>query len=234
MMLEIRDLVTGYGNRQVLNGVSMNMRAGRIVALIGPNGAGKSTVLKAIYGLVSIWSGEVLVSGRRANAWTPMKKMTQGIVYAPQGSRVFGNMTVIENLEMGAFKLTRKIRNTRIERVFVLFPTLEKLAYRDARWLSGGEQQMLALARALVPKPKVLLLDEPSHGLSPDLSLAVFEKIAELVRNESIGVLVVEQKVRQVLDICTSVYSLKMGHISYFGEPEVLKGDKERLRVLFM
>jgi branched-chain amino acid transport system ATP-binding protein len=233
-MLEIRKLETGYGKKQVLFGLSMEVRKGEIVALIGPNGAGKSTVLKAVCGLIRAWEGEILFDGSPTNGATPAQNVARGIAFAPQGSRVFHDLTVKENLEIGGFQLPRKVARERIARVLETFPVLEERLRQDAGRLSGGEQQMLALARALVPQPKLLMLDEPSLGLSPNLVRTVFEKITEINRESGVSILIVEQKVREVLEICSRVYSMKLGKVAFEGSPDDLKHDKVKLKDLFL
>jgi branched-chain amino acid transport system ATP-binding protein len=233
-MLEIRELETGYGKKQVLFGLSLKVQKGEIVALIGPNGAGKSTVLKAICGLIPAWKGEMHFNGSMTNGWTPAQSVGRGITFAPQGSRVFHDMSVMENLEIGGFQLPRESMKERIAHVLEVFPVLKRRIKQDAGKLSGGEQQMLALARALVPQPKLLMLDEPSLGLSPNLVATVFEKIVEISREGGISILIVEQKVREVLQICSRVYSMKLGKVVFEGPPDELKNDKAKLKSLFL
>lgn len=234
-MLEIRELETGYDKKQVLFGLSMEVREKEVVALIGPNGAGKSTVLKAVCGLIPTWKGEIRFNGTALSGATPAQNVARGITFAPQGSRVFHDLTVIENLEIGGFQLPPKDAKARIAEVLDFFPILKERTRQDAGRLSGGEQQMLAVARALVPKPKLLMLDEPSLGLSPNLVGTVFEKIVEIIREAGISILIVEQKVREVLDICNRVYSMKLGKVTYEGTtPEDLKHDKAKLKQLFL
>jgi len=233
-MLEIRELETGYGKKQVVFGLSLDVREGEIVALIGPNGAGKSTVLKTVCGLIPAWKGEICFNGTPTSASTPAKNVARGITFAPQGNRVFASLTVVENLEIGGFPLPRREARDRITQVLDVFPALKKRLRQDAGRLSGGEQQMLALARALVPKPKLLLLDEPSLGLAPNLVGTVLARIAEINRETHVGILIVEQKVRDVLGICNRVYSMKLGRIAFEGPPNELTTDKAKLRDLFL
>ena len=233
-MLEISDLETGYGKKQVLFGVSMGVSEGEIVALIGPNGSGKSTVLKTVCGLIPAWKGETRFNGSSTNGTTPAQNVARGITFAPQGSRVFQELTVLENLEIGGFQLPRKAARDRIAQVLDFFPALKERTRQDAGRLSGGEQQMLALARALVPQPKLLMLDEPSLGLSPNLVGAVFENIVEINRESGVSILIVEQKVREVLEICNRVYSMKLGKVAFDGPPGDLKHDKAKLKQLFL
>jgi len=233
-LLQAKDLEAGYGKKQVLFGVSLEVRPGEVVALIGPNGAGKSTVLKVVCGLIPAWKGEVRFSGSPIDGATPAQNVARGITFAPQGNRVFDELTVRENLEIGGFQLEKKELKARMEAVLELFPILRDRMKKDASKLSGGEQQMLALARALMPKPKLLMLDEPSLGLAPGLVKDVFEKIAQIGQGTGVAILIVEQKVREVLAICQRVYSIKLGKIAFSGRPDELKGDKEKLRQLFL
>ena len=233
-MLEIRELETGYGKKPVLFGISMEIRDGEIVSLIGPNGAGKSTVLKTVCGLIPVWKGEIRFNGSPIDGVMPAKNVARGITFAPQGNRVFHDLTVIENLEIGGFQLPRKVVTERIAHVLECFPALKERTRQDAGRLSGGEQQMLALARALISEPKLLMLDEPSLGLSPNLVGEVFEKIVEINRNSGVSVLIVEQKVREVLEVCSRVYSMKLGKVAFEGPPDDLKHDKTKLKQLFL
>jgi branched-chain amino acid transport system ATP-binding protein len=233
-MLAIRELETGYGKKQVLFGLSLKVLEQEVVALIGPNGAGKSTVLKTVCGLLSVWKGDISFNGKVLNGSTPAQNVARGITFAPQGNRVFDELTVMENLEIGGFMLQKKQLKNRIQEVIKLFPILGERMKQDAGKLSGGEQQMLALARALIPKPKLLMLDEPSLGLSPNLVKTVFEKIIEINQKTNVAILIVEQKVREVLNICHRVYSIKLGKVAFTGPPEELKGNKEKLKQLFL
>jgi branched-chain amino acid transport system ATP-binding protein len=233
-MLAIRELEAGYGKKQVLFGLSMDVREGEIVALIGPNGAGKSTVLKAVCGLIPAWKGEVSFNGEPVNVTIPAQNVARGITFALQGSRVFHDLTVMENLEVGGFHLPRKVVRERIEHALESFPVLKDRTRQLAGRLSGGEQQMLALARALMPEPKLLMLDEPSLGLSPNLAGDMFEKIVEINRDSGVSILIVEQKVREVLDVCGRVYSMKLGKVAFEGPPDDLKHDKAKLKKLFL
>lgn len=233
-MLEIRELDTGYGKKQVLFGLSIDVRNGDIVAILGPNGAGKSTVLKAACGLIPAWGGRICFDGITTNGSTPARNVARGVTFAPQGNRVFTDLSVMENLEIGGFLLPRRELRPRIAQVIEMFPVLKDRARLDAGNLSGGEQQMLALARALIAKPKLLMLDEPSLGLSPNLVRTVFEKIAEINRDTGVSILIVEQKVGEVLRISNRVYSLKLGRLAFDGTPEELRDDKAKLKDLFL
>jgi len=233
-MLEIRELETGYGKKQVLFGLSLEVRKREIVALIGPNGAGKSTVLKVVCGLMPVWNGEIRFNGTLTNNSTPAQNVARGITLAPQGSRVFSELTVIENLEIGGYQLPAKDLKGRIEEVFKIFPILKDRSHQEAGKLSGGEQQMLSLARALIPKPKLLMLDEPSLGLAPGLVNTVFEKISQINRDIGTTILIVEQKVHEVLDICHRVYLIKLGKVAFAGLPVNIKDNQQKLKELFI
>ena len=231
-LLELHDLETGYGKKQVVFGASLEVRKGEVVALIGPNGAGKSTILKAVCGLIPVWKGEIRFEGVPTNGSSPAQNVARGITFAPQGNRVFDELTVLENLEIGGFQLPSKELKVRIEEVMNFFPILRERRKLDASKLSGGEKQMLALARALVPKPKLLMLDEPSLGLAPNLVGSVFERIAQLNRHKGVTILIVEQKVREVLRISHRVYGLRLGKIALDRPPQEV--DQARLKELFL
>ncbi|MFA6424737.1 MAG: ABC transporter ATP-binding protein [Phycisphaerae bacterium] len=232
-MLEIKNIQTGYGKKQVLFGTSLDVKQGEIVAIIGPNGAGKSTILKAICGLIPVWNGEIIFKDTPINGSSPAKNVSRGITFCPQGNRVFDELSVIENLQIGGIHLKTTELKERIDGVLQLFPILKDRLRQNAGKLSGGEKQMLALCRALIPKPKLLMLDEPSLGLSPNLVSAAFEKILEINKNTGMAVLIVEQKVREVLKISHRVYGLKLGKVEFAGLPEEIM-HSEQLRRVFL
>jgi len=233
-MLELRNIATGYGKKQVLFDVTMHVNQGEIVAIIGPNGSGKSTLLKVVCGLIPAWKGEILYQNDRINGFSPAKNVSRGITFAPQGNRVFHGLSVLENLQIGGFQLSRKELKEGIEKAMEMFPVLRERSRQDAGKLSGGEQQQLALARALMPKPKLLMLDEPSLGLAPGLQESVFQTIAGIGRENGPAILIVEQKVREVLSICDRVYSLKLGKVAFDGRPQELKDNSGKLKELFL
>lgn len=224
----------GYGKKQVLFGVNLAAKSGKITAIIGPNGAGKSTILKVAHGLLPLWAGVATFNGAPLNGASPARRVRQGITFCPQGNRVFGELTVRENLELGGTHLPKKEVSERAAAILELFPQLPPRLKQTAGTLSGGEQQMVAIARALVSKPKLLMLDEPSLGLSPNVLDDVFEKIVEVNRIQGVTILIVEQKVRKVLAIAGHVYSLKLGKVSFSGAPDELIGNHERLNKLFL
>lgn len=225
-MLELKEIETGYGKKQVLFGLSMKVQEGKIVAIIGPNGAGKSTILKAVCGLIPTWKGEICFDNIRVNGSSPAKSVKRGITFCPQGNRVFDELSVVENLQVGGIHLRPKELQDGIDRVLQLFPVLKDRLRQSAGSLSGGEQQMLALGRSLVTKPKLLMLDEPSLGLSPSLVSTVFERISLINQDMGITILIVEQKVRQVLEFCHSVYGIKLGKVVFEGTPKNLADSK--------
>lgn len=183
-------LVTGYGKKQVLNGVTLDVAPSEIVALIGHNGAGKSTILKAIFGMLPIWTGSVALDGTRLNAPKPRELLRAGVAYVPQGNRVFTDLTVRENLEIGGVTLSDSARLIEgMERVFTLFPELRPRLRQRAGTLSGGEKQMLALGNALLLSPRILLLDEPSLGLAPPRVTEALQHIQQISRDSGTTVL---------------------------------------------
>jgi len=225
-ILHIEELVAGYGKKQVVSGVSVSLARGGIMALIGHNGAGKSTLLKAVFGLIPIWQGEVFLDGEAVPNPKPRELLRAGVAYVPQGNRVFTDLTVAENLEMGGITLPKKQQlKEGMERVFGLFPALKDRLKQRAGTLSGGEKQMLALSNALILSPRVLLVDEPSLGLAPPLVGEALGRIQQISRDAGMTVLIVEQKVREVLKIAHRVCVLRNGQVSFEGPAEALKDD---------
>jgi len=233
-MLDIKDIQAGYGKKRVLNNVSLNVKHNEIVAIIGPNGAGKSTMLKVICGLIPIWGGEIIFDDVHISDSSPAKNVSRGITLCPQGNRVFDKLSVIENLRIGGIHLHPRELKEQIGQILQIFPILKDRLRQNAGTLSGGEQQTLALCRSLIAKPKLLMLDEPSLGLSPYLVRTVFEKIVDINRENKLSILVVEQKVRDVLEICNRVYSMKLGRVAFEGRPEELREDRAKLKDLFL
>lgn len=232
-MLEIRNIEASYNKKPVLNGVSLGMKKGEVVALIGPNGAGKSTLLKTIIGIIKPSRGEIIFNGKRLDGSSPTENIRKGIVYVPQGNTVFNDLTVFENLQMGAYTVSDKsIIEGRINDVFILFPEIKERKHLDAGDLSGGEKQMLALGRALMLKPELLLLDEPSLGLSPKALRTTFETIKGIVKSFNASILIVEQNVREVMEISDSVCVMVMGKIVVHDVPANL--TKERIKEMFL
>ena len=223
-MLEIKNLVVGYGAISALQGISLSVKPGSIVTLIGANGAGKTTALKTISGLLKPKSGEILYHGRNITGLPPHQIVKLGLSHVPEGRMIFANLTVLENLQLGAFlQRDRLVVRRDLEHVFRLFPRLSEREKQIAGTLSGGEQQMLAIGRALMSKPKLLLLDEPSLGLAPLLVKSIFEKIVEINRQQGLTILLVEQNANLALEVSSFGYVLETGKIT-------LQGDSPSLR----
>lgn len=221
-ILGIEDLVSGYGKMEILHGVSLSVRRGEIVGLIGPNGAGKSTVLKAAAGLLRVTSGKVFFLNEEVTHTPPYQRVEKGMAFNPQGRVVFPEMTVQEHLDMGAWTIqNRQEKERALTRVYQLFPWLMERKRRKAAQMSGGEQQMLSLARAMMTQPKLLLLDEPSLGLSPKWVKTIFEKIVE-IKNSGLPCLIVEQKAAMVLGYSDYAYVLEMGKNLFEGKGQDL------------
>ena len=233
-MLKVEKLETGYGKKQVLFGIDLEAAEGKVSAIIGPNGSGKSTALKSIFGLISVWKGTVSYKNKDITNRSTKANVMDGIAFVPQGNRVFDEMTVLENLEIGGFHLPKKSFQTELNKIWELFPELEQRKKQNSGKLSGGEKQMLALGRALINSPRLLLMDEPSLGLSPKLVTFMMNHIRKINHEFGVTVLIVEQKVREVLEVCHHVYSIKLGKIAYSGKPEIIKNDKDKLRELFL
>ncbi len=230
-ILQVKNLTVYYDTVLALDDISLSVNEGEIVAMIGPNGAGKSTALKAICGLVKPKSGEILFQGENIIGNQPYQLVKKGLCLVPEGRRIFTSMTVLENLEMGAFILSSNqssVVRERIEKVFELFPVLKERQKQRAGTLSSGEQQMLAIGRALMLKPKLLLLDEPSLGLSPNYIDIVFEKIKEINRDGT-TILLVEQNARMALEYADRGYVFEIGKIAFEDEAKnLLENDKVR------
>ncbi len=224
-MLELRGLSSGYGAIEALKSINIHIEGGEIVTLIGANGAGKSTTLRNITGLVSATSGDILFEGRRLNGVPTHKIAAMGISMVPEGRAIFANLTVSENLDMGAYLQTNKTQNAKeLDQVFTLFPRLKERRKQLGGTLSGGEQQMLAIGRALMSRPRLLLLDEPSLGLAPLLVHTIFEAIDE-INQEGTTFLLVEQNANAALKHSHRGYVLETGTIVMEGPSVKLAAD---------
>ena len=221
-MLEVRDVVSGYGNLIALHRVSLSVAQGALVAVLGANGAGKTTLLKTVSGLVPCRDGLIRLQGTAIHAKPPHEIARLGVGHAPEGRRILPECTVLENLRLGAYTVKdRTLYEERLEAVFRLFPRLNERQRQLAGTLSGGEQQMLAVGRALMPNPRILLLDEPSLGLAPLVVEMLFERIIEINKGGT-TVLLVEQNVHLALEIASSAYVLRSGRIAAEGSPSQL------------
>ena len=227
-LLEVKDLVVNYGVITALQGISLSVKQGGIVTLIGGNGAGKTTTLRAISGLLRTRGGEILYQGQNITNLAPHKLVELGIAHVPEGRMVFANLTVMENLRMGAYLVKDKAAIQReLDYVFDVFPRLKEREKQVAGTLSGGEQQMLAIGRALMSKPKFLMLDEPSLGIAPLLVQKIFEKIVEINRDHGITVLLVEQNANLALEISSYGYVLETGRILLHDSSSLLRENPQ-------
>src|SRR4051812_45161882 len=227
-MLAVSDLHVSYGAIAALSGVSFKVEAGAIVTLIGGNGAGKTTTLRTISGLLRAKSGKITFLGEDITALPAHRIVARGLCHVPEGRMIFSNLTVDENLAMGAYLQTDAARNARNrEFAFSMFPRLKERLKQTAGTLSGGEQQMLAISRALMSNPKFLMLDEPSLGIAPRLISTIFEKIVEINRSQGITILLVEQNANLALEISSYAYVLETGRIVMQGESKKLRTDPQ-------
>ena len=228
-LLQIKNLRGGYGRVEVLRGVDLQVNEGEIVALLGSNGAGKSTLNNVVCGLFAAWAGSVVFEGRDITRAHYRDIVKAGLIQVPEGRRVFPNLSVLENLELGSFTRARERRADNLQRVFTIFPRLKERLTQKAGTLSGGEQQMLAIGRGLMAEPRLLILDEPSLGLSPLLVEELFALIKRL-HGEGLAVLLVEQNVGQSLEIAQRAYVLENGAVRFEGRPEELLASAELKR----
>ncbi|ARP84150.1 branched-chain amino acid ABC transporter ATP-binding protein [Bordetella genomosp. 8] len=233
-MLEIQSLVAGYATLPVLHDVSIQVDAGQFVSIVGPNGAGKSTLFKSISGTVSAMSGAIRFDGKDLLAVPPAQRPHLGIAHVPEGRQVFASMTVRENLEMGAYTAAgRRDWQRNLARIYEWFPVLPQRAGQLAGTLSGGEQQMLAIGRGLASSPRLLMLDEPSMGLSPAIADFIFERLIDIRREAGLTILLVEQRVAEALQFADHAYVLETGRVALAGTHETLRAD-DRIRRAYL
>jgi branched-chain amino acid transport system ATP-binding protein len=226
--LEIKDVAVDYGAITALHGVSLKVEPGAIVTLIGGNGAGKTTTLRTVSGLLRPKSGDILYNGRRIAGAKPHELVAHGLAHVPEGRMAFANLTVRENLSMGAYLRRDRDGIARdLDYVFSVFPRLKERVQQVAGTLSGGEQQMLAIGRALMSKPKFLMLDEPSLGIAPLLVKTIFEKIVEINREQKITILLVEQNANLALEVSRFGYVLETGRVILEGESKTLRANPQ-------
>jgi branched-chain amino acid transport system ATP-binding protein len=232
-MLQVDGLSTGYGRTQVLWDFSLNVDEGEFVALVGANGAGKTTLLKTISGVMKPWSGTVTFDGKRIDTMHPNHIVDLGLSHIPESRKLFTDMSIRENLEMGAYpRRSWRQRQQTMEEVFELFPRLKERAGQLARTLSGGEQQMLAMGRGLMSRPRMVIVDEPSNGLAPKVVTEVFE-ILQSMRKKGMTILLVEQNVRQTLQIAARAYVLENGHLALEGVCSMLR-ESDHVRKAYL
>ena len=228
-LLDIRNLRGGYGQVEVLRGVDLAVHPGEMVALLGSNGAGKSTLNNVVSGIYPAWAGTVVFGGHDLTCAHYRDVVQAGLIQVPEGRKVFPNLSVLENLELGSFARARERRAVNLEKVFGIFPRLRERLQQLAGTMSGGEQQMLAIGRGLMAEPRLLILDEPSLGLSPLLVDEMFSLIRRL-RDDGLAVLLVEQNVGQSLEIADRAYVMENGSIRFSGKPADLLGSDELRR----
>lgn len=228
-LLEIRGLHGGYGQVEVLRGVDLTVQEGETVALLGSNGAGKSTLNNVVCGIYPSWAGTIHFDGKDLSCAHYREVVTAGLIQVPEGRKVFPNLTVLENLELGSFTRARERRAANLDKVFEIFPRLKERLMQLAGTMSGGEQQMLAIGRGLMAEPRLLILDEPSLGLSPLLVDEMFALIRQL-KEGGLAVLLVEQNVGQSLEIADRAYVMENGNIRFSGLPKDLLGSDELRR----
>ncbi len=227
-MLTLENLHVSYGSIKALHGVSLTVPQGSIVTLIGANGAGKSTTLRALSGLVKTSSGSIIYDGQPISKLAPNQIVAKGLCHVPEGRMVFANLTVHENLRMGAYlQRDRKWISDQMDYVYSLFPRLQERETQASGTLSGGEQQMLAIGRALLSRPKFLMLDEPSLGIAPLLVKTIFERIVEINREQGLTILLVEQNANLALDVSSYAYVLETGKILLEGPSPQVKADPQ-------
>ena len=233
MLLELRNVRVSYGDVEVLKGVSINIEKGKVVCLLGANGAGKSTALRALSGLVPLNSGEIYFDGERIDGLAPHHIVRKGVIHVPEERRLFPEMGVIENLEMGAYlEKDQKKLKANIEEVLTIFPRLKSKLKQQAGTLSGGEQQMAAIGRALMSKPRLMVMDEPTLGLSPILCETVMDSIVQ-IRQRGTSLLLSEQNSELALDVSDEGYIMRLGEIVLHGTSKELASD-ERVRKAYL
>ena len=227
-MLKIRSLDVAYGGLKALSGVSLDVEEGQLVAVVGPNGAGKTTLFKTISGVVTPLAGEIVYKGKSLLAVPSYERAKLGIAHVPEGRQVFASMTVMENLEMGAYARRDRVRRPELlPSIIEIFPILAERRHQLAGTLSGGEQQMLAIARGLASAPDLLMLDEPSMGLAPTIVDTVFDRIEYIRRAHGLTILLVEQRVAEALELCDRGYVLETGRMILDGSHDALMSNAE-------
>ncbi|MEF8824797.1 MAG: ABC transporter ATP-binding protein [Halapricum sp.] len=231
-MLKVENLDTGYGRNQILADLSMEYREDRMATVIGPNGAGKSTLFKAIFGMLEVWEGSVKLGDVDLTDMTPAEHLDKGLALVPQGQNVFGNMSVRENLEMGGYGQDRDELRENIQDIYEMFPLLEDRKGQKAKTMSGGEQQLLEMGRVLMRDPDIVLLDEPSLGLAPDLMDDIFDHVVT-IHEEGVGILMIEQNADKALELCDHAFVLDDGHILHEGDASEIR-NRDDIQKLYL
>jgi branched-chain amino acid transport system ATP-binding protein len=228
MLLETRKLCAGYGPLQIIKDIDVQVAAGRFTVIVGPNGAGKTTLMRALSGVLPPSAGEIALSGNPTKGWSVSKRVKNGLILVPEGRHLFGAMTVEDNLELGGYLRPATERRALMQEVYGLFPRLAERRAQLAGSMSGGEQQMVAVGRAMMGRPRCLLLDEPSLGLAPKMVTELFRILQQICRRGT-GILLVEQNVRQALGVCDHAYILEQGRVvAQGGGEELLQGERIR------
>ncbi len=228
-MLRVTELTTGYGENKVLLGVSVEINQGEIAGLVGSNAAGKTTLLHTISGVNKVWAGKIEFMGQDITRMSPQYRTEMGLIHCPEGRKLFPTLNVLENLQIGAFsKRAKKNKDKTLKHVYEMFPILEERKYQPAGLLSGGEQQMCAIARALMSDPALLIMDEPSLGLAPIIVQKVFE-IIEQINKDGVTIFLVEQNVRKALTLAANAYAMENGRITmHMTGQELLQNENLR------
>lgn len=232
-LLQLEHVNAGYGGVDVLQDISLSLDTGEFIAVVGPNGAGKTTLFKTISGIVSPTAGSIVYRGQNLLKVEASKRAHLGIAHVPEGRQVFPTLTVEENLEMGAFARRGQGSGDALEAIYGWFPVLKERRRQAAGTLSGGEQQMLAIGRGLAAEPDILMLDEPSMGLAPAIADEIFERLVEIHRQGSLGIMLVEQRVMEALHFASRAYVLEAGKIILSGKPDELRND-DRIRQAYL
>jgi ABC-type branched-subunit amino acid transport system ATPase component len=230
-LLEVQDLVSGYGKMAIIQGLSLSVDSGDFVALVGPNGSGKSTLIKSIVGLTSVFEGKIAFDGADITRQKPEKIANMRLGYVPQIANVFTDLTVKENLEMGGTTVRASKRKALLSRITSLFPILESREKQRAGLLSGGERQMLAVGRALMAEPKLLILDEPTAALAPIVAEQLFQKLAQIRSEMGVTMVLVEQNARKALSLANKGVVLIQGKKAFEGTPDAVMNDAEIIRL---